>query len=92
MWSKRGLNLTSALLFPLQPPPHNTTKYQVEYLLRDYLAVDEDVTSQTLNTAPISYVAAKNDMSVFFARSGRRPEKVQSSLFSFESSATGECF
>ncbi|KAL5262782.1 hypothetical protein ACHWQZ_G008246 [Mnemiopsis leidyi] len=61
----------------------------VEFLLRDYLAVDEDVTSQTLNTAPISYVAAKNDMSVFFARSGRRPEKVQSSLFSFESSATG---
>ena len=51
--------------------------------------MDEDVTSQTLNTAPISYVAAKNDMSVFFARSGRRPEKVQSSLFSFESSATG---
>ncbi|XP_063688418.1 exocyst complex component 4-like isoform X2 [Bolinopsis microptera] len=61
----------------------------VEYLLRDYLAVDEDVTAQTLTSAPISYVAAKNDMSVFFARSGRRPEKVQPSLFSFESSATG---
>lgn len=63
----------------------------VEFLLRDYMAVDEDVTAQTTpsSSTAVSYNPVRNDVSSFFARSGRRLERAQHNLFSFESSATG---
>ena len=89
-------SLLVALIFELkittpQKTSPLTTTCQVEFLLRDYMAVDEDVAAQTPSTAPVSYAPVRNDVSYFFARSGRRPDRAQPSLFSFESSATGDC-
>ena len=60
-------------------------------LLKDYLAVNNSPTTQAPATVPVTYVTSTNDLSHFFSRAGRRPERIiKGNLFSFESSLTGE--
>eukprot|EP00116_Pleurobrachia_bachei_P002486 sb/3462748/ len=63
----------------------------VETLLEDYLAMKSEDHGMSVNPSPVTFVPLTNSIGHFFKRNGRRPEKVRGSLFSFESSAMGEC-